>query len=77
VALIKPAMSPYQKKTNQLFFEKILLLLPNNSVYFWLQETEIFTVKNGHFFGSIRGVEKIKQITPNEFHSRLKIEANL
>jgi hypothetical protein len=68
-------MTNYQKKVNQRFFEKMIFLLRNNknNVYFWPNELESYRIVDGCLIGSRRGIKKIKNITPNEFHNKLKI----
>jgi hypothetical protein len=51
----------------------ILLGHNNNNVFFWPDELESYRIVDGCLIGSRRGINKIKNITPNEFHSKLKI----
>jgi hypothetical protein len=68
-------MTNYQKKVNQRFFEKMIILLGHNknNIYFWHDELESYRIVDGCLVGSSRGINKIKNITPNEFHSKLII----
>jgi hypothetical protein len=65
------------KRQNQNFFEKILILLPENSSYFWPEKNQIYIIKNGQFNGSTMAVSMMKAITPIEFHNRIRIDQKL
>jgi hypothetical protein len=67
-------MTNYQKKVNQRFFEKMIEFLGENCIYFWPQELEFYTVHSGCFVGTKKAINKIKGITPIEFHNRLRIK---
>jgi hypothetical protein len=68
-------MNVYQKKENQRFIEMIIRCTPENGIYIWPDILEVFTFKNGQMLGSQRGINMVKNITPKEFHSKLRIQS--
>lgn len=68
-------MNKNQKKVNQRFFEMIIRYLPENGIYMWPDISEVFSVKNGQMLGSQRGINMVKNITPKEFHSKLRLKS--
>ncbi len=68
-------MNKNQKKENQRFFEMIIRCTPENGIYIWSDISEVFTIKNGQMLGSQRGTNMVKNITPKEFHSKLRLKS--
>jgi len=58
---------------NQKFFEQLIRIIPENGIYFWPDANELYNFLNGSIHGSKRGINKIKEITPKPFHSKLFI----
>ena len=61
-----------KKKANAEFFKQILRTIKDGGTYGYPAAGEIYTVLGGCFYGTKRGVEILKEITPKEFHSHIK-----
>jgi hypothetical protein len=68
-------MNKNQKKENQRFFEMIISSTKKNGIYIWSDFSEVFTIKNNQMLGSQRGINMVKNITPKEFHSKLRLKS--
>jgi hypothetical protein len=68
-------MNKNQKKENQRFFEMIISCTKENGIYIWSDFSEVFTIKNNQMLGSQRGINMVKNITPKEFHSKLRLKS--
>ena len=66
-------MDSQKKKANEKFFLSVIELSKEGGEYGYPALNEFFTILNGVMYGTKRGVEAIKEITPKSFHSRLKI----
>jgi len=66
-------MEQYKKEANMRFFSNVIAMMNENGVYTYPDIGESFTVKGGKFYGSKRGIAKIKEITPTRFHKHLVI----
>jgi hypothetical protein len=68
-------MNKNQKKENQRFFEMIISSTKKNGIFIWSDFSEVFIIKNGQMLGSQRGINMVKNITPKEFHSKLRLKS--
>ena len=66
-------MKELQKQQNQKFFEQLIRIIPENGIYYCPDANEVYYFLNGSIRGSKRGINKIKEITPKPFHSKLFI----
>ena len=64
-------MKKNHKNINQLFFKRLIQIMPEGGIYIWPDANETFQFKNGLIVGSTIGILKIKEITPLMFHSKL------
>jgi len=67
-------MTNQQKQSNQQFFQMMLMMTKEGGQYIWSDINESFTVKGGKFYGTSRGVKKMKDITPQSFHNNIKVK---
>jgi len=63
-----------QKKANEQYFRKVLSLVAKNGVYTYPHISETYTVKDGVFYGTERGVREMRAITPKDFHSMVQVK---
>ena len=66
-------MSKSQKIANSDFFNKIISMTNDGGMYIWPNANEIYTVKAGKFYGTPRGVKKMKKNTPKAFHKNIRL----
>ena len=67
-------LNDYQKKMNERYFRKVLSMMNENGIYAYPDVSETYTVKGGVFYGTERGVEVMKEITPKSFHKHIKVK---
>ena len=65
-------MEDYKKEANEKFFRKIIEVTAEGGIYGYPAEGESFTIIKGIMYGTKRGVEIIKNITPKSFHDKVK-----
>ena len=65
-----------QKKANEQYFRLVLSLVAskNSTTYVYPRISETYTVKDGVFYGTERGVRHIRKITPKDFHSMVQVK---
>ena len=57
----------YQINANEQFFSQMMNLLTENAKWVWPMESEMFTYKNGKFYGNKKAYKKISQIVSKKF----------
>ena len=62
-------MTKFQKKENTKFFQQTLRTLNEGGSYLWPAIGEVFTMKEGKFFGTEKGVKQMRKVTVAKFHS--------
>lgn len=62
-----------QQQANQQYFEMVIRMTNEGGKYIWPDAGETYTVRDGSFYGTKKGVKKMKSITPKGFHSRIKL----
>lgn len=65
-------METYKLEANEKFFQKIIEVSAEGSVYVYPNAGELFTIVGGVMYGTKRGVEILKAITPKSFHANIK-----
>ena len=69
-------LNEHQKKMNERYFRQVLSMMNENGIYTYPDVSETYTVKGGVFYGTERGVEVMKEITPKSFHKHIKLKGN-
>lgn len=67
-------MTYQQKQDNERYFRMMIMMTKEGGQYIWPAEGETFTVKGGNIYGTSRGVNKMKDITPKSFHNNIKVK---
>ena len=67
-------MEDYKKEQNSKFFSRIIEMTQDGGTYVWPSEARIYTIKNNEIVGDEDSIQAIKEITPQSFHSKLKVE---
>lgn len=67
-------MEEYKKQANAEFFKKIIEVTTEGGTYGYPATGEMYTVMNGCLYGTERGVQILKDITPKPFHSKIKLK---
>lgn len=67
-------LNDYQKKMNERYFRQVLSMMNENGIYTYPDVSETYTVRGGVFYGTERGVEVMKKITPKGFHKCIKMK---
>ena len=62
-------MTKFQKKENTKFFQQTIRTLNEEGVYMWPAAAEVFTMREGKFYGTERGVKQMRKATVANFHS--------
>ena len=69
-------LTEQQKKANEQYFRKVVSMVKENGVYTYKDIAETFVIKNGVFYGTKRGVRKVREITPKDFHSKVQVKGD-
>lgn len=67
-------LNEHQKKMNERYFRQVLSMTAENGIYAYPDVSETYLVKGGVFYGTERGVEVMKKITPKSFHKHIKVK---
>ena len=67
-------MTHQQKETNTKFFNMIISMTKDGGTYYWPNEKETYTIKNGKMVGKKSAIRKIKEITLPSAHSMLIVK---
>ena len=63
-----------QKKANEQYFRNVLSMMAEGGVYAYPHISEVYTVKEGVFYGTKRGVREMRKVTPKDFHSKVQVK---
>ena len=63
-----------QKKQNELWFNKVIEYTNNGGYYLHPDANEVYTIKDGIFYGTKSGINKMKSVTTESFHNKLQVK---
>jgi len=66
-------MKKEHKLENEKFFKAIIRHTKDGGNYIWPDQREIYIIKDGKMIGSKFAIEKLKNITTEDFHNFLVV----
>jgi len=70
----KSNLNEYQLRTNEMFLEQILEFTNDGGFYIIPNLNESYEIRNKKFFGTKKGIEKLKEITSTSFYSKFEVK---